>query len=270
VRGTDESERFRFGKNWTEFARSVTAAHLDRARLALAELVGTDDLSGKTFLDVGCGSGIHSLAAHNMGAAVIAFDFDRDSVSTAIQLRDAHVLEDPYPVITGSILDTAFLSGLGRFDVVYAWGVLHPTGAMWQAFDNVAGLVGDDGCLVLAIYNDQGIATHGWRTVKRMYVQGGPVVRWSLIRLVGLYFTVRAFVAQAVKGRRYTRVERRGMERRYDLVDWVGGYPFEVAKPEQVFDYFLKRGFELRRLTTAAGGHGCNEFRFERRADYKS
>jgi 2-polyprenyl-6-hydroxyphenyl methylase/3-demethylubiquinone-9 3-methyltransferase len=51
----------------------------------------------------------------------------------------------------------------------------------------------------------------------------------------------------------------------YDLVDWVGGYPFEVAKPEEVFDFYRKRGFELSRLKTSGGGLGCNEFVFIRK-----
>ena len=45
-----------------------------------------------------------------------------------------------------------------------------------------------------------------------------------------------------------------------DLIDWVGGYPFEVATPEQIFDFYRERGFELTRLRTAGGSPGCNEF----------
>ena len=44
----------------------------------------------------------------------------------------------------------------------------------------------------------------------------------------------------------------------HDAVDWVGGYPFEVAKPEEIFDFYFKRGFHLVRLTTQAGDLGCN------------
>ena len=56
----------------------------------------------------------------------------------------------------------------------------------------------------------------------------------------------------------------RGMHGWYDLVDWIGGWPFEVARPEEIFRFARDRGFELRELTTS-GGHGCNEFMFERR-----
>jgi 2-polyprenyl-6-hydroxyphenyl methylase/3-demethylubiquinone-9 3-methyltransferase len=53
------------------------------------------------------------------------------------------------------------------------------------------------------------------------------------------------------------------MDRWHDFLDWVGGYPFEVATPEQVFEFCAARGFELRKLATAGGSHGCNEFVFE-------
>jgi 2-polyprenyl-6-hydroxyphenyl methylase/3-demethylubiquinone-9 3-methyltransferase len=52
----------------------------------------------------------------------------------------------------------------------------------------------------------------------------------------------------------------------HDWKDWLGGYPFEVAKPEAVFDFFRDRGFTLSRLTTRAGTQGCNEFVFVRTA----
>jgi 2-polyprenyl-6-hydroxyphenyl methylase/3-demethylubiquinone-9 3-methyltransferase len=50
-----------------------------------------------------------------------------------------------------------------------------------------------------------------------------------------------------------------------DVVDWVGGYPFEVAKPEQIFDFYRDRAFEPTRLTTCRGTSGCNQFVFRRK-----
>ena len=52
------------------------------------------------------------------------------------------------------------------------------------------------------------------------------------------------------------------MSRWHDMVDWVGGLPFEVAKPEMIFDFYHDRGFALDRLRTCAGGLGCNQFVF--------
>jgi hypothetical protein len=56
------------------------------------------------------------------------------------------------------------------------------------------------------------------------------------------------------------------MSRWHDLVDWCGGYPFEVARPEVVFDFYLGRGFALQKLFTCGGGLGCNQFVFQKAA----
>jgi 2-polyprenyl-6-hydroxyphenyl methylase/3-demethylubiquinone-9 3-methyltransferase len=56
----------------------------------------------------------------------------------------------------------------------------------------------------------------------------------------------------------------RGMSRWHDLLDWVGGWPFEVSTPDEIFAYLKARGFVLRHLKTCGGGLGCNEFVFVR------
>jgi hypothetical protein len=67
--------------------------------------------------------------------------------------------------------------------------------------------------------------------------------------------------------RRYRNKRRsRGMSVVHDWYDWLGGYPFEVATPEQILDFFRARGFELHKLRTVAGSLGCNEFVFRRTA----
>jgi 2-polyprenyl-6-hydroxyphenyl methylase/3-demethylubiquinone-9 3-methyltransferase len=50
------------------------------------------------------------------------------------------------------------------------------------------------------------------------------------------------------------------MSRVHDWFDWLGGYPFEVARPEEIFAFYQARGFSLERLKTCGGGLGCNEF----------
>ena len=52
------------------------------------------------------------------------------------------------------------------------------------------------------------------------------------------------------------------MSARHDFADWLGGYPFEVAKPEQIFEFYYDRGFQLTKLTTDGGGLGTNQFVF--------
>lgn len=268
----DETEeaRFAFGQNWRDFSRGIDAERLVAAREGIERLVGVGDLSGRSFLDVGSGSGLMALAAHEMGAQVTAFDYDHDSVDTTAALRDAGPGPDAYRVLQGSALDEDFLAGLGQFDVVYSWGVLHHTGDLWRACDLVAPLVAPNGLLALAIYNDQGLASRVWKRVKQTYVEGGPATRQALVTVCDVGFRARSAAASGfgTRGRSassaggHTRV--RGMDRRHDLVDWVGGYPFEVAKPEEVFEFFKRRGFQLERLSTCAGGLGCNELLFRR------
>ena len=52
----------------------------------------------------------------------------------------------------------------------------------------------------------------------------------------------------------------------HDWIDWIGGYPFEAAKPEEIFALLRTQGFRLDHLITCGGGLGCNQFVFTRTA----
>ena len=271
---SSEDERFAFGRNWESFSGKLDQERIAGARAGLEHLLQTSELRGRTFLDIGCGSGLMSLAAHRMGAQVRAFDYDPESVRTTQAVRDRFAGPDAYEVTEGSALDSDFMSSLGSFEVVYSWGVLHHTGDLWAASDLAGQAVAPGGRLAIAIYNDQGMASRIWKRTKKRYIECGPTGRKALVAGVGAYFNGRKILAQTVHAvsalaERDTsrlqspRKERaRGMDRKHDLVDWVGGYPFEVAKPEEIFDFYLQRHFRLQSLTTCAGGHGCNEFLF--------
>jgi 2-polyprenyl-6-hydroxyphenyl methylase/3-demethylubiquinone-9 3-methyltransferase len=264
-------DRFAFGSNWRAFIDLVDERRIKAAVGSLAGPLGTTDLTGRTFLDAGCGSGLFSLAAHRMGARVRSFDYDPESVAATVELRDRFAPDADWTITEGSILDETSMTALGRFDVVYSWGVLHHTGDLWHGMDIASGLVAADGLLFVSIYNDQGLESRLWRRVKRRYNKSGALARRLLVLGSAAYLYRRRALASAlrlIRGGDMTLVRpprARGMSARHDLVDWVGGYPFEVAKPEQVFDFMLARGFELRHLKTCAGGLGCNEYVFERR-----
>ena len=230
--------RFGFGDNWNSFLRVVNDERIEAAAASLAEMLGTHDLNGRRFLDAGSGSGLFSLAARQLGATVYSFDYDRQSVACTAELRRRYFPDDAdWIVQEGSVLDTAFLDTLGVFDVVYSWGVLHHTGALWQAMENVAPLVRDGGQLFISIYNDQGAASRRWTYVKRLYCKSPEAVRWAVIGGVAAVWGAQAVARRDFSPRRWLAKRREGrptrarsMSRYYDLKDWVGGYPFEVAK----------------------------------------
>jgi 2-polyprenyl-3-methyl-5-hydroxy-6-metoxy-1,4-benzoquinol methylase len=266
LREVAAGDRFEFGDNWSRFLNVVNDDRIREAERSLTAMLGFP-LAGKTFVDVGSGSGLFSLAARRLGARVHSFDYDAKSVACAQELRRRYFNDDPlWTVEQGSALDPAYLSGLGKFDVVYSWGVLHHTGAMWAALANAAGLVADSGTLFIAIYNDQGKYSRRWTRVKKFYNRSGKPLKHLTVLAVCVVSWWRPCVKDLLRLRPFESWKNagraRGMSAWWDLVDWVGGYPFEVAKPEEIFDFFRSRGFVLERLRTEGGSLGCNEFVF--------
>lgn len=251
--------RFRFGRNWAIFLNSFTEERLVAAEKSLRDMLCLETLDGLTFLDIGSGSGLFSLAARRLGAKVVSFDFDPDSVACTKTLRQAHFPEDAnWRVEEGSVLDEGYMSALGSYDVVYSWGVLHHTGDMDRALLVAGKAVKPGGKLFIAIYNDQGVISRYWTIVKQTYNRNA-VGRVVMVLLHAPYlFGLRVFVRFLTgKG----RLER-GMAIWRDVIDWLGGYPYEVARPERIFRLFRDRGFELRELVTCGGRMGCNEYVF--------
>lgn len=273
TRRAAEAERFEFGRNWAQFLALVDEPRIRQAEESLQLALGENDLTGKSFLDVGSGSGLFSLAARRLGARVVSFDRDPESVACTEAMRLRYRPKDPnWTVQPGDVLDLGWLRTLGQFDIVYAWGVLHHSGDMRKAFENVAALISPGGKLFLAIYNDQGRATRYWTIIKRIYNRLPRALR---VLVVGPAFvrtwgpvTIRDFLRGKSfdSWRTYAINNTRGMSAWTDFIDWVGGYPFEVAKPEEVFDFYNANGFALSYLKTCAGGLGCNEFVFLNRS----
>ena len=263
--------RFAFGRNWARFIEGLTGEQVMRARAALARSLQADPdasapLAGKTFLDIGCGSGLTSLVARQLGAEVVSIDFDPEAVGCAQELRRRFQSEDQlagsgWRITQGSALDEDHLAALGRFDIVCSWGVLHHTGAMWEAIDLCAGRVAPDGLFFIAIYNDQGLISRAWRRIKRLY-NGWPILRLPLMLLFAPYYVCLRWAVQQVRGGR----DRRGMSLWTDLRDWLGGWPFEVARPGEIVSFLEARGFRPQAVVTVGRRQGCNEFLLRRDA----
>jgi 2-polyprenyl-3-methyl-5-hydroxy-6-metoxy-1,4-benzoquinol methylase len=266
-------ERFAFGSNWRDFAERLDDDRIVAAERHVAERVGKDGrLEGRTFLDIGSGSGVFSLAAVRLGAAqVVSFDFDPDSVQCTRDLRRKHARDaEHWRILQGDVTSREYMAGLGQFDVVYAWGVLHHTGEMWGSLAHAVDAVASEGSLCLALYNDLGIRTKMWRRIKRAYTRSPPAMRPLFLLAFGLPLELRAFaaaLAQRKAGgyvREWSRVGNRGMSRWHDLVDWIGGYPYEAAKPEDAFRFCQERGLRLEWMKTTYS-LGNNEFVFRRK-----
>jgi 2-polyprenyl-6-hydroxyphenyl methylase/3-demethylubiquinone-9 3-methyltransferase len=267
-------ERFDFGQNWARFLQGLDEDRIREAERSLKEMLHVNDLGGKRLLDVGSGSGLFSLAARRLGADVVSFDCDPLCVLCTKELMNRFFAEGSHwRIEQGSVLDESFLKSLGQFDVVYAWGVLHHTGAMWKALENIIPLVSANGKIFLSIYNDQGFISRYWRKVKKAYNTSCKPVKWLIVLSVGAVLESRNILVRLMQGENplpfkywHEKKRSRGMSAWYDLVDWVGGFPFEVAKPEEIFDFYREKGFLMTKLKTCRGGLGCNEFVFVREA----
>ena len=262
-------ERFTFGENWRDFLRTVDESRIAESVAALQQMLGVTTLDGKRFIDIGSGSGLSSLAAHRLGADVTSFDYDPSSVGCTLEMRDRYAKDsERWRILHGSALDAAFLETLGTYDVVYSWGVLHHTGQMWNAIHNVLPMVRPQGILFLALYNDQGVWTKRWFRIKRVYCSG-VLGKLAVSSVFVPWWACRIALSDVVRGRApwYTWTtygKNRGMSLWHDWHDWLGGYPFEAAKPEDIILPIQTQGFTLTNLNTQYGSVGCVEYVFRR------
>lgn len=261
---------FAFGRNWQQFSRLIDPARIARAQASLTAFFAPDELRGARFLDIGCGSGLFSLAALGLGAReVVAIDLDPDSVATTRRLLGEEVPERNWQVCQVSVFDFD-PAKTGRFDVVYAWGVLHHTGDLWRAVDRAGGFVRPGGLMLLAIYRRTALCRF-WAWEKRRFTHGPAWFR-ALARATYRGVFVAGLLATGRNPRRYFQAYRmnRGMDWRHDMDDWLGGYPYQSASLDEVQGFLRERGFVAVKQKVRSGGlgvlgSGCDEYLFRRR-----
>ncbi len=256
--------RFCFGKNWQSYAQSaLTPERLAAARADFAQLMQAVPLQGRRFLDIGFGQGLSISFAAEQGALAQGIDVDPDNVQAFATISQHFKLKNPPQVEVGSILDpaeVARLAAVGPFDVMHSWGVLHHTGDMDAAIRNAAGLVAPGGYFVIAIYRSHW-SSPAWSLIKWLYNLLPGLLRAPLVWLC----YVAIYVAKFLATRKNPLRKARGMDFYHDVVDWVGGYPYEHASADEIIEQVSALGFELVELIPAEVPTGCNQFVFKRR-----
>ena len=269
---TSLDAHFAFGRNWERYAELIDPARIARAEASILEFVAAEDVESSRFFDVGCGSGLFSLAALGLGAReVVAADVDPVSVSTTRKVLQAAGPDDRWTVLECSVFELDE-SELGAFDIVFSWGVLHHTGDMWRAIECATRFVRPGGLLFLALYRKTALCGL-WRIEKRWFTHGPE---WY--RALARWAYRSAFVAGLLAtGRRPATFfgdyrHKRGMDWTHDMEDWLGGYPYESVRPDALEAFLTKHGFALLTSKVRPGGlglfgSGCDEYLFRRGDD---
>ena len=255
--------KFDFGRNWISYSQTaLDSQKLSQARKDFHTLFVGEVLEGKTFLDVGFGQGLALVFALEAGAKPLGIDTDLDNELALKLTCDFFGLQQRPRTQTASILDDGFVRShaeAGGFDIVHSWGVLHHTGQMFRAIENTMRLVKPGGLLVISIYNRHWTSPI-WRVIKWLYNKAPAMLRSVM---VAVFYPVIYLAKWCVTGKS-PRQKERGMDFFHDVVDWVGGYPYEYASAEEVRTFVKQRGFLEVRFKPPRVPTGCNEFLFRR------
>jgi len=261
-----EKVTFSFGENWRDYLSSVSDSEIASAMRDICNRLeidptsekAHDPLAGKSVIDIGSGSGIHSFAFHGLGVErLTSVDLDPHSVTATESMWERAGKPDNWQVTHGSILNRDFVASLETYDIVYSWGVLHHTGAMWEAIDHAMQLVKPDGQLWIAIY------AKGPRYAKDLALKQ----KYNAASDTGKQWMVRKWILQDMfrRAKRFKNPfvwsgkSRRGMNKYHDLIDWLGGLPYEVANADEITKFALARGFVMESIQVANQG-GCSDF----------
>jgi SAM-dependent methyltransferase len=244
---------FSFGQNWRSYVDTVTESSVERSMKAIKEWLSQDLIAGKTVLDIGSGSGIHSLCFHLLGAKqLMSLDVDPASVEATRLMWNRAGQPATWNIIHGSILDKSFINDLGKHDIVYSWGVLHHTGAIWQAIENAASLVENGGKFLIAIYV-KGPKYSEHLALKQSYNRasrlGKRLMVWKYI-----FNLMRERRRAGLNPFAWNEKYDRGMDVYHDIIDWLGGLPYEVASKEEILAFCTDRGFVLEKIHEVAEG----------------
>lgn len=267
----DNKERFGFGENWMNYLNKLSTEQIEAAKKSMNEFLTSEMLKGKSFIDIGSGSGLHSLVAAMQGANVYSFDYDLDSFTATSKIKEKYLPEyDLWKVSQGSVLDDTFMNTLPQYEIVYSWGVLHHTGSMWKAISNAISLVAKDGHFFIAIYNKQGWKSKFWWYIKYLYNKLPRVLQKPYAIFLGIIFITLNIVKYTLMLKPGIAInslknykQGRGMNIVNDIIDWMGGFPYEYATVKELDDFFAEKGFTLIKVKEATS-LGCHEILFKK------
>jgi len=271
--------QYDFGSNWRRYLDgSLSEERVELAKQSLVDFLGTPDLRGRSFVDIGCGSGLFSFAAFLLGAReIVSVDVNPNSIECCATLRKRSGSPEHWRTVLGSALDRDFIASLGTFDVVYSWGVLHHTGSMWNAISNAATAVAPGGVFYLAIYNTvEGNGFHSdgrpgssrfWEWEKELYVKL-PTFAQRILDAGAAAGMIAGYLLRGKNPAREIRDHKtRGMSWMVDIRDWLGGYPYEHATVDEICAFNDEHfGFTLENVN-GTDSLINNEFLFRRAAD---
>lgn len=251
---------FSFGQNWQDYLKTISTHEMDSARKNIEEWLDTSSVSGKTVIDVGCGSGIHSLAFYLLGAEKLySFDYDQFSVDATKALWEREGKPERWTVSQGSILDKEFIENMDKFDIVYSWGVLHHTGAMWDALEKCFMLVKPGGIFWISLYAIGPRYPQDLALKKKYNSSSSWGKRWMIYKRITVLMLSR--LKHGNNPFTWNEKRERGMNVYHDIVDWLGGLPYEVAGEDEVLKFGRQHGLILERIKVKGEG-ACNIYVF--------
>lgn len=258
---TKDRISFSFGKNWKEYLKTVSVERIDAVKGDLEKWLGKDFIRDKTIIDIGCGSGIHSLGFYLLGAReILSIDIDKYSVDAAISLWEKQGKPENWKIQHASIMDDSFISEYSKkgYDLVYSWGVLHHTGDMWKALDNASKFLKGGSLFWIALYV-KGPRYNRDLALKKKYNRSSVFGKWIIEKRYITKQYIKLFIFGEFRKLINVFLNRevymfRGMDKKHNLKDWLGGLPYEVASLEEIIEFAKERDLVLEKVKTGFEG----------------